>query len=247
MDIKEITRNRIIEAAEMAKKILYVSTIIFITVPFTNNVATVEIMEGVRKVNDMIWDVARTWHTTRTKPNHDTTMLVMDYATFTNQLLWANAIDMGYNVTSPLLHHGNYEKQQEVFAKEGPTFLLQRLNNKVFPPSIPQVCTKQPTKESGGMYCDRNILINDGMHFCTETLSARIGAATACLLGCAFNRKEDVTDKASTKSDADADTENRESQLRDCERQCNEQFMSVMGVRDSWIGSNKNLASFAAG
>lgn len=250
MDISEITRERIIEAAEMAKKVLDVSTIIFITVPFTNNVNTIEIMEGVRKINDMIWDVARTWHTTRkTQEHHDTTILVMDYATFSQHLIWTNARYMGYNVTAPLLHHGDYDKQQEIFATEGPTFLLERLNTKVWPPSIPQVCSKQPTKASEGMYCDRNYLFADGIHFCTETLSARIGASVACLLGCVFNRRDDDVAAqggvVETNDDGKEAPENREVQIRDCERQCNEQFMSVMGVRESWVRSSMNLASFS--
>lgn len=33
--------------------------------------------------------------------------------------------------------------------------------------------------------------------------------------------------------------------LRACERECNEQFMTVIPVDESWINSNIELASFA--
>ena len=78
MKAEEITRERIIEAAEMAYSLFGAKTTVFWTAPFTNNVKTNEIMEQVRQVNLMIYDVARTWHET----HPGSTMLVMDYAMY---------------------------------------------------------------------------------------------------------------------------------------------------------------------
>ncbi|KAL7541368.1 hypothetical protein ACHAXR_010855 [Thalassiosira sp. AJA248-18] len=230
MEVKEITRERVVEAAELAHSILGAKTIIFMTVPFTNNVETVEIMKGVSKTNEMIRDVARNW-----RSNHDTNVLVMDYAAYCNHIIWTNARNMGYNVSVPLLN--DYATPQQVFDAEGPSFLLERLKQNVWPPSIPMVCSKKPTKKSGGVFCDRNILFNDGMHFCTETLSARIGSAIACLLGCVYNQ---IGGQSQNEENSDKP---RESKIRACERQCNDQFMSVMPVKESWVDSN--LASFS--
>ena len=133
-----------------------------------------------------------------------------------------------------------------MFDSEGPKFILERLNQNVWPPSIPQVCSKKPTSESDGAYCERNFLFNDGMHMCTETMSARVGAAVACLLGCVYNRKglvDSSLERMQKESVATTKLKTRIMKIRACERQCNSQFMSVLPVKENWI--NTTLASFA--
>jgi hypothetical protein len=87
----------------------------------------------------------------------------------------------------------------------------------------------------GKAKCNRNYLFLDGMHICPETLAARYGVAVACVLGCVYNRK----------SGADG-LKHDEIKLRTCERECNEQFMSVMAVDDGYLhGIEREFASFA--
>lgn len=227
MSVEEITRERIIEAAEMAHKILGAETIIFLTVPFTNNVLTPEIYRGVSEINEMIWDIAINWHRHSTDK---TTVLVMDYAQYSNHIIWQNARHLGYqNVSDPVTI-----TDSKVFDREGPNFILQRLNATKWNPSIAQVCDKMPPAGSNNGYCDRNFLIADGMHFCAEIVASRVGAALACLLGCVYNKR------------ASSVTINNETiriqNIRSCEHQCNKQFMSVMPITESWI--NTTLASF---
>ena len=62
MSIGEITRERIIEAAELAHSLFGADTIIFLTVPFSNNVKTVLDLESVKRINTMIREIADTWH-----------------------------------------------------------------------------------------------------------------------------------------------------------------------------------------
>ena len=76
-----------------------------------------------------------------------------------------------------------------------------------------------------------------GMHICPETLAARYGVAVACVLGCVYNRESGDGYQHQQRPD--------ENKLRACERECNEQFMSVMPVDESWVDSNTELASFA--
>jgi len=135
-------------------------------------------MKDVRKINEMIRDVARDWHL-----EHDTRVLVMELGTYFDHITWTNARYIGYNVSAPLT------ADPETFHTEGPKFLLERLNQPNFSPSIPMVCNKMPSDENR-TYCDRNNLFLDGMHMCMESLAARIGAGTACLLGCVYNRVE---------------------------------------------------------
>ena len=67
------------------------------------------------------------------------------------------------------------------------------------------------------------------MHICPETLASRFGAAVACLLGCIYNRDQ---------------LDLNEVNLRECELECNEQFMCVLPVDEAWINSETELASF---
>ncbi|KAL7530037.1 hypothetical protein ACHAXR_004550 [Thalassiosira sp. AJA248-18] len=246
MTVEEITRERVVEAAELAHSVLGAETIVFFTVPMTNNVKTVDMLNGVNGINDMIRDVARNWHL----QHNSTTVLVMDYAAYSNHVMWTNARQMGYNVSNPL--DAAVLGDSKVFDLEGPKFLLERLKLKEWPPSIPMVCSKKPPPESGGAYCERNILFNDGMHMCTETLAARLGSAIACLLGCVYNRRGGGS-KTEENSDTTKSTllERRELKIRACERQCNEQFMSVMPMKESWINhataTTTTLASFSDG
>lgn len=239
MKAEEITRERIIEAAEMAHSLLGAKTTVFWTVPFSNNVKTNEVMEEVRQINLMIFDVARTWHET----HPGSTMLVMDYAMFINQIIWTNARHLGYNVSDPRA------ATRQVFDKEGPTFLQDRLTQSKWPPSIPMVCAKKPTIKSHGKYCERNMLVNDGMHICTENLAARVGAGLACLLGCVYNKNnsDDENESENDQSTLLNTTEaklSREGKIRACKGECNQQFLSVMPVKTSWVGSNTTLASY---
>ena len=242
MSVEEITRERIIEAAMLANSILGAETIIFITAPFTNNVKDAHMYEGVCKVNEMIWDVAENWH----HDHPESIVLVLDYAAYSNHVIWTNGIQLGYNISDPLT-----VKDPQVFDNEG-VYMLERLNQKTCPPSIPMVCNKMPTSESGGAYCERNILFNDGMHMCTETMASRIGAAVACLLGCVYNRKGQSSSSSlvdssvqlmQKESAATTKLETRIMKIRACERQCNAQFSSVLPVKENWI--NTTLASFA--
>ena len=85
------------------------------------------------------------------------------------------------------------------------------------------------------------------MHFCTEKMASRIGAALACLLGCVYNRRgSSLSSSATTMQEEDetgTESERKVLKIRECERQCNNQFMSVLPIKESWI--NSTLASFS--
>ena len=58
---------------------------------------------------------------------------------------------------------------------------------------------------------------------------------------------EDIESKATTTFDADEkekmEMKNDDTGLRQCERGCNEQFMSIKPVEESWIGNEMTLFS----
>ncbi len=224
---KEITHDRLVEAVELSHELLGAETVVLMTIPFSNNVLTVEDMNVVNRINTDIRDIARGWHLRNsTGVKH---VLVQEYGTYHNHIIWTNAKHIGYNVSAPLT------MTNEMFDTEGPSFLYDRLQiSGQWKPSIAQVCSEQNWLRTEKAKCNRNSLISDGMHICPETLATRYGVAVACLIGCVHNRKS-----------VDNQEQHDENNLRACERECNEQFMSVMPVDESWIDSNTELASFA--
>ena len=87
------------------------------------------------------------------------------------------------------------------------------------------------------------------MHVCPEKVASRYAAGLACLIGCAYNGIERMNDNAGSKDNTQEQQglpwEVDEAKIRSCERECNEQFMSVMPVEGSWIDTNTTLASFS--
>ncbi|KAL7452432.1 hypothetical protein ACHAWC_004145 [Mediolabrus comicus] len=230
MSSKDITHARLVEAVELAHELLGAETVILMTIPFTNNVDTPEEMHKVNNINNNIREIARGWYLRNSTGVKN--VLVLELGTYYNHIIWANARHMGYNVSSPL------KMTNEMFDTEGKTFLYDRLQTgKEWPPTIAMVCSDRLKSwiGEGKAKCNRNYLFLDGMHICPETLAARYGVAVACVLGCVYNRK----------SGADG-LKHDEIKLRTCERECNEQFMSVMAVDDGYLhGIEREFASFA--
>ena len=213
---------------ELSHELLGAETVVLMTIPFSNNVVTVEEMNDVNHINADIRDIARGWHLRNSAGVKR--VLVQEYGTYLNHIIWSNARHIGYNVSAPLM------MTKEMFDVEGPTFLYDRLQiGNQWKPSFAQICSDKNPVGTDIAKCNRNYLISDGMHICPETLATRYGVAVACLLGCVYNRKSGV----------DNQQQHDDIKLRACERECNEQFMSVMPVDESWIDSNTELASFA--
>lgn len=223
----EITHQRLVEAVELSGKLLGASTVVFMTVPFTNNVKTVDEMKRVHGINDYIREIATSWRA-RENTYGVRTVLILEYEMYYNHITWANARHIGYPVSHPL------RATRHDFDSEGPSFLFDRLKDGgEWSPSVSMVCSDTESLGTSRRTCNRNILFKDGMHVCPEKLAGRYAAGLACLIGCAHNGA--VGDTNSTTP---------ESEVRTCEKECNEQFMSVLPVEESWIDSNTILASF---
>jgi len=230
MLIDEITHERLVEAIELANELLGATTVILMTIPFTNNVKTVEEMQKAEVINEDIREIAKSWHL-RNETTGVKHVLVQEYGNYYNHIIWTNARHLGYNVSSPL------SASQFLFDMEGPHFLYDRLNDGgPWSPSIPMVCSDMQSLEIERSKCNRNYLFSDGMHTCPEKLASRYGANLACLLGCIYNGRA---------GESVEDSSLRETSIRACELDCNRQFMSVMPVDDSWVDMKSAVASFA--
>jgi hypothetical protein len=241
MTLAEITHDRIVEAIELSYELLGATTVLLMTIPFSNNVKNENDLTNVRQINEDIREIATMWHERKkTVDNRDggvQHVLVIEYGMYVNQVIWTNALYLNYNVSSPL-SIGGAATSHNIYELEGPSFLFDRLNNdrKDFPPTIAMVCSSTPTEDGK---CNRNILFSDGMHICPETLASRFAAGVACILGCVYNRRQ------SGANENDYSSTSMFERISICERECNEQFLSVMPVDDSWIDTNTTIASFS--
>ncbi|KAL9185706.1 hypothetical protein ACHAXT_003483 [Thalassiosira profunda] len=226
MDIPDITRERIVEAIELAGESLGVQTVVVTTLPLNNNVLDSSDWQGIARINAMVRDIAQTW---KPSPGGGVQwILVQEFGELTNQILWQNARHLGYNTSSFAVKH-----EDKGWEQSGVDFLLDRLPlaKRKWPPSIPMVCAERPPKTTGkeGKDCKRNRISTDGIHWCIETLGPRYAASIACLLGCVYNGKV-VTMKD-------------ENDVRECERECNELLMALVPVDERWIGSETTIFS----
>ena len=229
MKIEQITRERIVEAINLANEHLGATTIIVATLPLNNNVVTPADWEGIAKINQMIRDIARGWE--QSAPGKVRHVLVQEFGNFTSQILWMNSKHIGMTNASTV-----------DFAKKGwelpcADFFLKRVSAVTFwypsasavcaGPTFPTVNKDQKEVED----CERSRISRDGTHWCVESLGPRYAASIACLLGCVFNGK------------AHAITPEESASIRACEQRCNDQFMSVQPVAREWIGSPGALYS----
>ena len=243
MTLAEITHDRLVEAIELCHELLGATTVLLMTVPFSNNVKNEDELANVRQINEDIHEIATTWHErNKTVDNRGGSVqhvLVIDYGMYVNQVIWTNALYLNYNVSSPL-SIGGAATGHNIYELEGPFFLFDRLDkdSKDFPPTIAMVCSSTPTEDGK---CNRNNLFSDGMHICPETLASRFAAGVACILGCVYNRQQ----KIRAYENDDRSSAWIFERIRICERKCNDQFLSVMPVDDSWIDTNTTIASFS--
>lgn len=235
-NIKSITREKIVEEINLVSKYFGVDTVIISTISFNNNVKTLRDLQGIEEANDMIRQVARSWMhhqaSERLKKNVRW-ILVQEFGKFTTQMIWTNAKHMGYRVPLNFFSHGwSRAKNAE--------FLLDRLqqNSQFFwPPSIPMVCagTKPPANVSS--CTTKNAISPDGMHWCTSTVGPRYSASVSCLLGCVYNVKFGFL--VGRVNDSDVFLKG----VRVCERECNDQFMSLEAVRKEIIDADITMYS----
>lgn len=230
MKLDEITRDRLIEQVELMHEVFGARVVVISTLPLNNNVITKDDWERVIQINGFIRDIVHDW----TPRSEDAVqwILVQEFANLTNQMLWHNAIHIGYNTSLPDFSFPGWESA-------GSDIFLHRhkaLKEIRFEPSIPMVCAHhidQPftTKDEPAGPCLFNRISRDGMHWCVESLGPRYSASIACLTGCVYNGNIYNGNKKIT---FDRSTSLK---LRQCEQECNERLMTVSPVNPEWISS----------
>mmetsp|Transcript_10115 Transcript_10115/g.18239 ORF Transcript_10115/g.18239 Transcript_10115/m.18239 type:complete len:473 (+) Transcript_10115:58-1476(+) len=212
---EEITKERINEVVIFCSEMLGARAVVFSTVGLDNNAITSDLWAGVEKINEIVHDVARSWEPPSDGEDGVKWILVQEFSNFTSAMLRENGKHIGYDVSSN-------------------DFFFERLKGGTtsWPQSIPMVCSNIP-KDNLESDCERNKISPDGIHWCVETIGPRFTASIACLLGCVFNERPPETSPEGLES------------VRKCEQECNDRFMSLVHVDESWIGNERTLFASA--
>ena len=219
LTLDRLTRERVVESIELCGESFGAATVVVATLPLSNNVRTPADWDALLDVNRMVRDVAATWPAAAGGERRVRRVLVQEFGPFTSQVVWTNARHLGYGKTEEVAF------SQKGWERNVSGAFLERLaTGAAWSPSIPMVCAAPPHK---GGECRRNRVSPDGMHWCVEYLGPRMIASLACLLGCVHNDRPGISS----------------GRVRDCERACNDAFMSVMPVREEWLHPGTTLFS----
>lgn len=211
MKSEELTKKRIKEVVVFCQELVGARVVIFTTVGLDNNAGVSDKWKGVIKVNELVHEVAREWKPPKEGQDGVQYVLVQEFSNFTQQILYENGKHIGYDISS---NDFFFER-----LKEGKTS---------WPQSIPMVCANKP-KDNLDSECKRNKISADGIHWCVETFGPRFTASISCLLGCVYNGRPPESSPEGLAS------------VRECEQECNNQFMSLKRVDEQLIGRERTL------
>ena len=230
LTLDQITREMIVEQIELLNQHLGAETIVVSTLPVSNNVRTLDDWHQVARINQMVRELARDWTPPPSGEAGVRAVLVQEFGNFTSQLVWTQARRAGWRDVPP-----TPDFAREGWELERADFLFARrlAGQGKWAPSKAHVCATNATWRDGrGMeQCELNRLSVDGSHWCQDFLGPRHSASIACLLGCVYNGV------------AGEGGEKKGPEVRRCERECNDQFMSIIPVQESWIGTGVEVFS----
>jgi hypothetical protein len=206
--LDQISEKALNETVHLAHELFGVSSIVLISLPFVNNVITMEDWRLLKEKNTLIRDFVRNWDSSGgARSSGVKHLLLLEFGDFADSLMEWNARLMGFDTSV-----ANYTMETLAAPRRGG-----------FTKSIAQVCsTRVPV---GTKNCDGNSITGDGLHWCMETVGGRFFAGTSCLLACAFNKNETRDESTSTTSTTTGTTA-----IRQCEQRCNDDFMSLKPV-----------------
>lgn len=179
LQFDEITRDTLQETIQLAHDVFGVRQVLFIDIPFTNNIKTVQHLAERIEANEMIRQVADTYDG-ESDDDAVTRVTTLRFARWTDHLMEYNARSIG------LLPPDNTFVQNK-------SYTLDRLGcAPKFPLSIAHGCAEMA--KAGDCQCRRNRIAEDGIHWCLESVGGRLVAGIACLLSCMQQPREGLRD-----------------------------------------------------
>jgi hypothetical protein len=230
--LAQVTQQDVLETIALAHELLGVRTVLFVSMPFINNVQTLHDVADLQRANANL----RTWvdeYNNRTLVTRASggggggggggnqsasdgveRVMILEFGHLMDELMALNARLMGYDTADS-------------------QYTMDRLDN-AWNNSIPFVCGERvsavttvnvasnQTTVLRPTTCATNRITYDGIHWCMESISGRVLAGLACLLGCFHNHN----DGNGSMDEAKVTT------MKRCEQGCNIEFMSLERMRE---------------
>jgi hypothetical protein len=201
-----ITYESIHELVQLSGKYFGAKTVILQTIPVNNNV--IDMVAELDVVNNAILNYTNTYDFDDNEMLVQK-VLVMDLAKLSYELFAHNAAAMD------MIALNTTEEINQSLADNSILHLLNPLlanRTKCCHPTYGQIigfaCSNKNIRYR---HCYLTRYSADGMHWCMDKVGGRISGGIACLLKC-------------------VEQDNRVSDLRDCEKQCNDKFMSLRSL-----------------
>lgn len=164
MKLNAITESKLNESVALANELFGATNIIYLSLPFINNVMTEEDLQELHETNIMLKEFAQKNHSAVEN------IMVLDFGQLGDALTEFNGRLLGYETNNT----------DYLFER------LKCLKRKKIGQSIAQVCSKRV--KPGEKKCSPgNAFSIDGLHWCSETLNGRLNAGTACLIQCLYS------------------------------------------------------------
>ena len=170
MTLEEITREAVLEAIELSHELFGVTKVILLSLPYCNNVVTLDDVDLLQSRNEMLRDLTAHW-TPGTYGVSEVALL--EFGRFADSLMKQNAERMGYDTSNQ-----NYTTETLRYA------------NPIYRRSIAQVCSSRVRVGVGG--CTRNRFSLDGIHWCMKAVGGRLVGGLSCLLNCLYESPSDT-------------------------------------------------------
>jgi hypothetical protein len=217
----DFTETAVLETISLARNLLGVKLIIFLTVSYSNNVVTIEDIQQMHRVNDMIRSIGG--HPNVTTAN--VTVLTLEAGQLIDLTVRHNARRLGLltNVSAA----ADADDDANHFTLPRAKLLTE---SKWVGGSASYICGRPVEMVKNEPACIGNLLTEDGQHLCVKTMGGRLNAGLACLIECGrrnnSNSSNNHNDDASSLS------------LSQCQDTCNRVFMSLEPIPEALFVAN---------
>lgn len=216
MSLNQIIIPHVIESLHIASQVFGARTAILLTLPFVNNVVPDKRLAWFKK-NEELRQFATNFIPNETIPGIHR-LVLLDFAELTNRFIQVNAKLLGY------LNNTDDSEMQYLDQVRLAEFVL------LVYPSAAHVCAGPTFKKQKRILCFKNALSYDGMHICPNTYGGRIVAATGCLMQCLY---QDYSIDTGFGGIFDTSPSSQQKSV-DCQRECNEKYMTLRPVETSF-------------
>lgn len=202
MEWGEITKSRMHKTVSLAKEQLNTKIVVFMTIPFSNNIVDQEDVDTMHAKNEMIKKFAREYSTDPDRVD-GMTVVTWDFAQLNNAMVHINALEMGYEVKD------EYDFDFSFNTIYNPKTRLKPNKTITHTRSIGHMCGGPMVPHNATDCIYNNMITYDGQHVCLKSFGGRMMAGLACVIRCATTYAKDA------------------SLLGECEEACNTQYMSL--------------------